>query len=87
MKVFWLVSDPIFGALGRQQVANKSAENNAKIGIEKSSFRGRPTPRNFGELGGRREVRGEVILHPGVGGSEERKKEERKKGKKEGKED
>ena len=50
----------------------------AKIGIEESSFRRVATPSNLGELGGRREVREEVNLSPGVRRFE--RKEVNKKG-------
>ena len=48
-----------------KKVANMSSKIDSKIGIEKSSFRGGPVRRNFGELGGRRGVRGEVNVRPG----------------------
>ena len=35
-----------------------SSKVDAKLGIEKSSFRGGTTPSNLGELGGRRGVKG-----------------------------
>ena len=47
-------------ALGGQKVIKILSKNDAKIGIEKSRFRGRPIANEILELVARRGVRGEV---------------------------
>ena len=45
---------PLLELLGGQKFAKMSSKIDAKIGIEKSRFRGGTSARNFGELGARR---------------------------------
>ena len=73
--------DTTFGALGCQQVPNMSSKIDAKIGMDKKRFQGRPVRQKCTELVARRGVRGEVNLHPGgrrFGRKEERKQERKK---------
>lgn len=54
LDAFWLVFGSTFGAFGGQKFAKMSSKIDAKIGIEKSRFRGGPAPRNLGEPVARR---------------------------------
>ena len=63
-----------------------SSTIDAKIGIGKNKFRGRPSTKKFTRLVARRGIRGEVNLPPGVGrfGRKEDKKRESKRERKNG---
>jgi hypothetical protein len=64
-KIFWLVFGSTFGALGGQKVAKMSTKIDAKIGIEKSSFRGGTRARNHPRLvAGGPPLNVGVNLHP-----------------------
>ena len=50
LDAFWLVVGSTFGAFGGQKFAKMSSKIDAKIGIEKSRFRGVPIARNLPRL-------------------------------------
>ena len=78
MKAILVRLGSTFGALVVQEVTKIASKINAKTGIEKNTFRGRPTILEGTGLVARKEIRGEVIPPEGRRfGRKEEKNEER----------